>query len=383
MGRYSKVGLRLVLWLGGIAWVVGAPVPDRAVEVAGNRAGPVLTLTAAGDVIMHSPIVNSAYNPRDGGYDFRPIFSGIKADLTAADLAVAVLETPLNAPGKNFSGYPCFNAPGAIADALQWAGIDLVFTAHNHALDQGMAGIRGTISYLNRICLPQVGLKSNATEPDFKILEARGIKVAFFAYTTSTNGLSPPAGEEWALNLLNYQKLAVSVKEAKEMGAELTVLALHTGTEYQRTPSAEQAAIMTKLAELGIDIILGSHVHVIQPYELRRVTDSDQTRYCFTAYSLGNFLSNQQWRYSDCGLVVTLELQKNKDRPGFVFNKISHFPVWVERHPKNGKYGYLIKKVSDPDAATDPTVDREDRLRMAEVWRETEALLDSWGDRYQ
>ena len=127
---------------------------DNAVYTTNGNIEPerdYLILTAVGDIVMHLPIVSSSYNPSRSEYDFRPIFTGVEPELSAADLTVGVLETQLSGAESKYTGYPRFNSPYTIADALQWAGFDLVFTAHNHALDQGTAGLMKTLSYLEKL----------------------------------------------------------------------------------------------------------------------------------------------------------------------------------------------------------------------------------------
>ena len=375
----------LALWLIVVIWLVISATPGTGVGVLGEITEPeTITLVAAGDVIMHSPIVDSAYNPTDKSYNFQSIFSGIKDYLSQGDITVAVLETPLNAPGKGYSGYPQFNAPGAIADAMKWSGIDLVFTAHNHSLDQGAAGVRSTMDYLDKIDLPQTGSRRSAVESGYKLVEVKDFKLAFFSVTTFTNGIPSPKGEEWLVNRLNFKSLALDIQQAREAGADAVILALHTGIEYERIPSTEQQQIVERLFDIGVDIVLGSHVHVIQPYELRTVFDqkSNTPSPRFVVYSLGNLLSNQRWRYSDCGLLLTFELQKTQDKTGFTFKKITHQPIWVNRYLNGGRYQFNILKAEGPVYnGNDPAVDAAGKLRIGEVWRETEELIVNWNNR--
>lgn len=355
----------------------GSPVTTQ------TTTPPSVTLVAAGDIIMHTPIVKSAYNQVTKTYNFDPIFTEVKDIFSAADFATAVLETPLEAPGREYTGYPTFNAPGSITDSLKKIGIDLVFTAHNHSIDKGIPGITSTVNYLNQIDLPQTGLRVNESDPRYYFKSINGINLAFFSYTTSTNGIRVPPGKEWMLNTLNYNNidlLAEEIKKVKAAGADAVILALHTGTEYQRIPSAEQHQTINKLIEIGVDIILGSHVHVIQPYEFREYTDSNgNKRRCFIAYSLGNFLSNQQWRYSDCGLILTLKLVKDPAKPGIIIDEISHLPIWVNRYLADGKYQYRLLKVTGPSySGNDPAMTPEKRRQYTEVWNDTQQLLQSW-----
>ncbi len=336
-----------------------------------------VTLAAVGDVIMHMPIIKSCYNATDNSYDFRPIFSEIKPELEIADLAVGVLETPLAGPELKYTGYPSFNSPASIADALQWAGLDLVFIAHNHCMDRGIAGLEKTMAHLDKIGISYVGCNNRPDVKRYRMVETKGIKLAFLAYTTSTNGIVIPKAKQWMVNMLDYDEIAADIADAKRNGAAGIILALHTGIEYQRVPSNEQKQIVNRLLELGVDIVLGSHVHVIQPVELRTVATSEinKARTCFVAYSLGNLLSNQRWRYSDCGLMVHLKLTKYRGEAAITITDKKLTPLWVNRYTKDDKFNYRIKLVQDAPS-TDPDVDLEGRLRMKQVWEETMEMIN-------
>jgi poly-gamma-glutamate capsule biosynthesis protein CapA/YwtB (metallophosphatase superfamily) len=371
--------LIVMIGLGGCDWVQ----PEQPVSLAPvEPADSMVTVTAVGDVVMHLPVVNSTYNPADGTFDFRPVFQEIKASLSSADLAVGVLETQLAGPQSHYTGYPRFNSPASIADALQWAGIDLVFTAHNHSLDQGAEGLQKTLAYLDQIRLPYTGCRIDSGSKRYQLVDLKGIKLAFLSYTTTTNGIPLPPGREWMVNFLDYQKIKTDITEAKLAGANGIIMALHTGTEYAREPTPEQQKICDRLIELGVDIILGSHVHVIEPLEPRLVPETGSPgkyRTCFIVYSLGNLLSNQRWRYSDCGLMVTFKLRKGSNEPGIKIVAVEYVPLWVQMLHESGKTYYRIKKLAGPDDdGRKPGVEKADRLRMREVWNDTEELMGNW-----
>jgi poly-gamma-glutamate synthesis protein (capsule biosynthesis protein) len=352
---------------------VSTPIPTLAVNQA-------VTLTALGDVVMHLPIVDSCFNATDNTYDFRPVFTEIKPELDRTDLAVAVLEAPLAGPESNYTGYPLFNSPGAIANALQWAGIDLVFLAHNHCLDRGVIGLQKTMAYLDQIGLPYTGCNASPGQKRYRIMETKGLKLAFLSYTTTTNGIRLPAGKEWMVNTFDYAKIAADITDAKQNGADGIIFALHTGTEYQRYPSDEQQDMVQHLLALGVDIVLGSHVHVIQPLELRNIfiPACGATKTRLIVYSLGNLLSNQRWRYSDCGLMVQMKLENPSRETGVTVTSENHRPLWVNRFTREGKTHYFIKLVNEKDESADPDLDTDGRARMIQVWEETAALINDW-----
>lgn len=352
---------------------VSTPIPTSAVN-------QTVTLTAVGDVVMHLPIVNSCFNATDNTYDFRPVFAEIKPELDGTDLAVGVLEAPLAGPESNYTGYPSFNSPGAIANALQWAGIDLVFLANNHCLDRGVTGLQKTMVYLEQIGLPYTGCNTSPSQKRYRMMETKGLKLAFLSYTTTTNGIRLPAGKEWMVNMFDYAKIAADITDAKQNGADGIIFALHTGIEYQRYPSSEQQDMVQHLLALGVDIVLGSHVHVIQPLELRNIfiPSCGATKTRLIAYSLGNLLSNQRWRYSDCGLMVQMKLENPAKETGISVTSENHRPLWVNRYIKEGKMHYCIKLVNEKDESGDPDLDTDGRARMIQVWEETAVLINDW-----
>lgn len=377
--RAAVRGRCLLLHLAVLALLVlgqAFPLFPRAGE---PEPGATVRLAAAGDVILHTPILAAAWDPAISGYDFRPIFAPVRPFLGEADFTLAVLETTLGGAERGYTGYPRFNSPAEIAEALRWAGIDLVFTAHNHSLDRGLEGLFRTLDHLDRAGLAHVGT-ARTPDPAARVVlrEINGVRFAFLAYTTSTNGIPVPAGREWAVNLYSPAGAAADVALARRLGAEIIVCALHAGVEYRREPSAEQRAIVEELLDLGVDVVLGSHPHVIQPIAVKSHPGPDGAmRPVLVAYSLGNFLSNQRWRYSDCGLLLTLEWTKpHGGRPRL--SRVLWQLVWVHKYYADGRPAFRLLPVDKRAASTyaaDPLLGEADRARLLQAWEETKALL--------
>lgn len=357
------------------------PTGSKTAPVSWPPAEGFVTLVAVGDVIIHSPMLTAAWEPRLRIYDYRPMFRHVKPDLQGADMAVAVLETVLGAGIAEYSGYPRFNSPDAVAEALQWAGVDLVFTAHNHMLDHGTEALFRTVSQLDRIGMGHAGsAKSDAAKARVALMEANGVKVAFLSYTTITNGFSVPASMPWAVNLYSQRAMADDVAAARDAGADFVIAALHAGVEYQRIPDASQRKIADQMVDAGVDIILGSHPHAVQPYEIRRVARPDGSeKEAYIFYSLGNFVSNQMWRFSDCGLMVWLSLAKLPGEPPKVSGMHWH-PVWVHCYRPNGSdRRYRVLPIDERGAAAyaeDDSLTEANRQRIQQVWDETMELLE-------
>lgn len=340
---------------------------------------PGLTLTAVGDLVMHMPVVNSAFLPEEKSYDFRPIFAPLQPALKAADLTVGVLETTLTAEYDRLSGYPRFNTPYQLAEALRWAGFDLVFTAHNHSLDQGTDGIVRTLDHLEAVGLAATGTRKNSQDKPYHIVEGDGIKLGFLSYTTITNGLSFPPDQRWMLNTLDFAKIGRQIRELKAAGVDGIIMALHYGQEYVRYPTMAEQKLFARLCALGVDVILGSHPHVIRPLEKVVTTDpfANHPKTCLVAYSLGNFLSNQRWRYSDCGLMLTLHLRKRLWPPGLEIEVLACSPLLVNRDQR----GYRLLAVQPPERTEAVTVSASlapIQAKFREVWADTEETLTGW-----
>ncbi len=386
--KKQEVSWRLLIFLFGLTFfgillfgniIIYGQTGELKDEIAATTMPEKITLTAVGDVLMHMPVVNSAYVSESKSYDFRPIFTYLQPELISADISVGVLETTLNCPNKAFTGYPAFNSPKEIAAGLQWAGIDLLFTAQNHTYDLGFAGIESTLNALDELGIPSTGTRNTPDQKAYYIIEVKGIKLAFISVTDFSN--KPiPKDKKWSCNLLDYEQLNRDILAARAEGADGIVVALHAGIEYERNPSQKQQEIADKLLEIGVDIILGSHVHVIQPYEVRQVVSpfTNEVRNCFVVHSLGNLISNQRWRYSDAGLMVNLEIEKIPGKQAINVVAVNHAPIWVDTFLEKGKRYYRVVKVVGAEAPPELQLNAERKKRYGEVWQETNELLEKW-----
>ena len=336
-----------------------------------------ITITAVGDFLMHMPVINSAKSA-DGSYDFKPIFSEVRSLLNSSDLTIANLETRLAGKQFGYSGYPVFNCPEDLANDLKALGIDVVTTANNHSLDQGWPGVVNTIKHLEAAGLSQVGTNRSPEEANqVFITEVKNTKIGIINYTENTNGIPLPKGKEFAVNLMKKEKIYADIDKLKSQGAEVIIAYLHFGTEYQRQPNEFQQKLVEELFTRGVDIIFGDHVHVIQPMDLKNVPSDAGEEKRFVVYSLGNFISNQTWRYSDCGLIVNVVLEKNADKVSI--KTADYVPVWVDTYTNQGQKEYRVlpvqKALEDYQAKTDPLLDHSDFGKLQEVWQDTTSLI--------
>lgn len=302
------------------------------------------TIGAIGDILIHDWVYQDA--AIDSTYDFKPMLANIKPFMTNPDLLIANQETILGGVAMGLSSYPTFNSPQEVGDAFIDAGVDFVSTANNHSLDKGEKGILTEIDYFNRVGLPYAGVfKNREDQQTLRIMNINGIKTAILSYTYGTNGIPIPGGKDYLVNIIDKDKMKAEIKRAKQQ-ADIVVMSMHWGNEYQRIPSAVQKDLALFLVNEGADIIFGHHPHVLQPMEW--LTDSNG-RKAFVIYSLGNFLSGQMHDYKDIGGMVTLDVKKTIGSKG-VNIELSN-PTFLPTYVSNQKLqNYQVVPLSDASA---------------------------------
>ncbi|HZG07056.1 MAG TPA: CapA family protein [Streptomyces sp.] len=252
----------------------GGPAADGGTGTADDRRRP-FTLVATGDVIPYPSIIRQAREDADGdGYDFTRILAGVKPVVSAADVALCHMETPYGDEDGPFTGYPLFRSPPQLAKALRATGYDGCSTASNHSLDDGFAGVRRTLDALDAAGVRHAGTARSEREAARPArLRAGGAEIAHLSYTYGTNGIPLPAGRPWAVRLLAPERVIADARAARRAGADVVVVSLHWGTEWQQAPDARQRELARRLtaARTGdrkdIDLLIGTHNHVPQPYE--------------------------------------------------------------------------------------------------------------------
>ncbi len=354
--------------------VVAVTWPEATAERAVAEPAPPaveITLLAVGDLMGHGP-QRSAAQTADG-YDFNPCFEPVRDIISGADLAIGNLETPLAGSASGYSGYPAFNNPDAFAEAAAEAGFDVLTTANNHALDRGLQGLITTRDTLERIGLATTGTARTAEEAGLVLTrDVEGVTVAILAYTYGTNGLTPPVGSRWAVNVIDRDAMTADIDRARTDGADVVIVSVHNGVEYERQPSVSQKALELAMVEAGADIVLGSHPHVIQPMQVVQAERPDgTTRDAFIIHSLGNFVSSQRDRFRDAGVIVSLTLSKNLRSGEVSLVRVEYVPTWVD---STGDSGALYRILPIARALTDPTyahVSAVDRQRMTQAYADT------------
>lgn len=304
----------------------------------------VSTLAVCGDAMSHMPQTRDAYDSQAGAYDYKPMIRFAKPWIEQADYAVVNLETTF-AGGSDYSGFPAFNTPDALGDALKDAGFDLVSTANNHCLDRGYDGMVRTLDVLDNLGLAHVGTYRSAVERAAQngvhVADVGGIKVAFLSYTYGTNGIPLSKSHPDTVNILHTDymsdaqvldtaRIADDLAAAEALSPDLIAVIVHWGVEYQTTQNEHQEEIADFLFDHGADVILGSHPHVLQPMETRTLTDRDGTTHTgFVCWSLGNFISSQNDEYTDTTVVLNLELTKNPNTGATDVTKVGYVPLYM------------------------------------------------------
>ena len=300
-----------------------------AAPAAPAEAGRSFTLTAGGDILIHRTLaqIADANAPGVGVYDFAPMLAPIEPWVGEADLAICHLEGALDPQNTGLSYYPLFNAPHEVADALAAAGYDACSTAGNHTMDHGFTGVSDTLDVLDAAGIGHAGSARSAAERLPSLYEANGVTVGHISYTYGTNGIPAPSDKPWAVNLIgDGDAILGDARWARDHGAEFVIVSIHWGTEYQVRPTAGQTDLAERLlASHDIDLILGTHVHVVQP--IGRVNGE------VVVYGMGNQLSNMRTygghTGTEDGVMVHFTVRELGGR--FLVTSTKYTPTWV--HP--------------------------------------------------
>lgn len=263
-----------------------------------------------GDALIHQSVYYNA-GLNGNGYDFKPMIELIKPISSSYDLAYYNQETILGGTSLGLSHYPRFNSPQEVGDAMIDAGFNVVSLATNHTMDKGEAGVLASVNYWNsKKDVVTSGQWSSYEERDkVRVYEKNNIKYAFFSYTTLTNGLNTPYGKDYLNNVYSDSKAKNDIEKVKDK-VDVIIVAMHWGVEYSMNVSSEQERIANYLSNLGVDLIIGAHPHVVEAVEY---INNGQT---FVIYSLGNFISGQIGVDKLTGLMMEVTIRKEVDTRG-------------------------------------------------------------------
>ncbi len=320
-----------------------------------------VTVLNTGDVLIHDNLLSGA-KQTDGSYDFSKFFMHSRKYINAANLAIANLEVTLGGEAAgNYRGYPGFNSPDSLIDYLKADGFDLLLTSNNHSLDTGAAGLKRTVQQLKARNMGFLGTKETNDDPTYIVKNVDGIKIGMVCYTYGTNNST--AGAESLINTFSssnlgafYTAAQTVIDSMKRDGAEAIVFYMHWGQEYKTSPNTYQKAVAQKLCNMGVDVIVGAHPHVIQPIDLLYSEDSQNTTVCL--YSMGNAISNQRIEemtgvcttgHTEDGLFFNYTFSKDSD--GVYLSDVDIIPTWVDRYGNRGDYDYTVYPMENADMA--------------------------------
>jgi len=336
-----------------------------------------ISVSVVGDLMCHSPQFEYAKIGKDS-FDFSPVYRNVKKYLSSSDFTFGNLETVTSGKENGgYTGYPFFNTPDSYISALKDAGFDLLVTANNHSLDRSEKGILKTIDEINSRNLKYVGTFISQRDRDsIRIFDIKGIRIAILAYSYGTNGNPIPKGKNYLINLIEFGLIEKDIQSARLNGAELVLVHFHFGEEYQREPVEFQKEVVDKTIKLGADIIIGGHPHVVEPVDFYKTINAKLDS-GIVAYSMGNFFSNQQGRYKDAGMILTLNIKKDFSKKNFEISEVNYLPTWVFKgNITNGKEYVIMPSTNISD--TTISLSKSEYEKMNQAFNDTRYIITKY-----
>ncbi|MCU0082647.1 CapA family protein [Streptococcus danieliae] len=359
--------------------------------LAKQAADPVTEarIMANGDLLYHDLLYYSA-EQADGSYDFSENFTYVKPWLEQADLVLGDFEGTIN-PDYPLAGYPFFNTPEQVVQAIKEAGYDVVDLAHNHILDSGLEGVATTAQAFKDAGIEPIGVYPDQPrdQAPLVIREVNGIKIALLAYAYGFNGLEAglsPEEYEAVLSDLDEKKMEAEIKRA-EKEADITIVMPQMGEEYRLEPTEEQIELYHKMVDWGADLVFGGHPHVPEPTETLEKDGESK----FIIYSMGNFISNQRIEsldgllnaeWTERGVLMDVEVKKKGDKTQIT--SVKAHPTWVSRVDKGTysqeafpQYSYQTLIIEDflSGGRHANQLDPDTQARIEEAYQATNELL--------
>ena len=333
-------------------------------------SGDKISLLFIGDIMGHDEQIWSAENRETHTFNYDDVFRYIKPEISEADIAIANFEVTL--AGAPYIGYPQFSSPAAIASACKNAGIDYMVTANNHAADRGKNGITGTITRLDSMGIPHTGTFLNPVDRDSLyplMINKAGLSIALLNYTYGSNGIKVP--EPVIVNMLDKDLITNDVKKAKNNNADIIILFLHWGTEYDTVPAKSQNDLAEYFFSIGVDLVIGSHPHVLQKMVWSKNVAGGRDG--IVVYSLGNFVSNQRKPKTDGGSMVRIEITRNSD--SFNISNAGYYLTWVYTPIEKYRKRFFILPCSEFENKPDFFSNPADYIQMKKFISDSRALL--------
>nr|WP_289710978.1 CapA family protein [Desulfosporosinus nitroreducens] len=333
-----------------------------------------VTLVATGDILMHNTQIASGQQA-DGSFQFDSFFKPVRSLIEYGDYASTNFEAAMAGGGSGYTGYPKFNSPDEMAATLKEAGYDVVITSNNHILDRGYLGAIRTMGVLRNAGLDIVGTYQSQEEKEsFLIKDLDGIRVGYLAYSYGTNGIPVPKEHPYFFNFINKETVLKEINQLRPK-VDVLVLVLHWGVEYSLQPTEEQRELARIFLEAGVDVILGSHPHVIQPMEVMKINNQDK----FVIYSMGNFIGDQRGVERNSGVILNLNFQKDMSGGQTVLKNVSYTPTYSHSYLDKGRRRFRVVAVEDAirkvQEGKDPYLKSSDLAVLKQVLAQTQKQL--------
>jgi poly-gamma-glutamate synthesis protein (capsule biosynthesis protein) len=327
------ISLKIRALLLALVLLVPAALAEDMPEVD-DVALPIAHIRAAGDLMMHEKQLTIARQP-DGTYDFHPQYSLAAESLSAADYTLANLETTVGMyNGQAYSGFPRFNAPESLLEAIKDAGVDFLTLANNHMLDRYFDGLKQTVDNVEAYGFDHAGAYRTPEEYSAPtVVDVNGIKIGILCYTDHANDMEKfcdPDAASYGLRYLYTADFFADVRAARDAGAEFIIAMPHWGTEYKRYPDQIVRDTARQMIAAGVDVIIGSHPHMVQPIEYVTVQTDAGERTGLVAWSLGNFIDDMKTRYTDSGIILDFTITRSADGT-IALSDVGYVPVYCWR----------------------------------------------------
>ena len=323
-----------------------------------------------GDIMGHGPQIKSAWQENKKQYEYSEVFNPLEDIISSVDFAIGNLEVTL--AGKPFKGYPQFSSPDELAVACKNSGMDVLVTANNHSCDRKNKGIVRTLDVLDSLKILHTGTFKDVNKREknnLLVLSKEGIKVGLLNYTYGTNGL--PFSDPVYVNLVDSVLIKKDVINAKNKDLDKLIIFVHWGYEYKDFPNSYQKKYNRFFQDLGVDVVIGSHPHVIQPM----VYSKENNHEFLTVFSLGNFVSNQRAERKDGGAMFRLSFQKTDNN--IQISRKEYIPVWVHKYMEKEKYHFQILPCARPIYNEKYFSNKEDFQKMKTFLDNTRAHLNT------
>ncbi len=303
-------------------------------------------LMFAGDVMQHMPQINSAYDSASETYNYYKCFQFLKPLLERSDVAVANFESTLgNTP---YSGYPQFSCPDDLVKTLNDIGFKILLTSNNHCLDRSQNGLQRTIKVMDSLKTAHIGtyIDSVSRNKNYPlIINVKGLKIALFNCTYATNGIIAVSPN--IVNYIDTNEIKKDILKIQLSKPDFMIMLVHWGNEYEQTPDGVQKKIAAFCFSNGIDLIIGSHPHVLQPINEIKANYQNKQKKCVVYYSLGNFISNQRDRYKNGGIIAEVNIKKDLKKDSTYISTYGYYPTYVHKEITGNKTNFYVLPVKN------------------------------------